>query len=284
MIITMDIYKRFFAFLLICAIAAGMGCRSTKKITHAINNKKDSMSLPLPAVTATDDPKADSVKYIHQIYSKLSSHHIDFKTFSAKVKVNYEGSDGKNYEFNAFIRMQKDRVIWISVNALLGIEAFRVEITPDSVKIVNKLDKIVQLRSVSALQEISRLPFDFKTLQDLILGNAIYLDSNIAFYQKIENGVTILSIGKIFKNYLTLNAEDLSLRHSKLDDIDVLRARSCDVTYRDYERKDTIMFSTYRKIAVAEKAKLDIELGFKQYSFNEELSFPFSIPKNYKRK
>lgn len=280
----MDIYKRFFSFLLAGAVIAGAGCRSAKKITHAINNKKDSIALPLPAVAATDDPKADSLLYIHQIYSKLVSHHIDFKTFSAKVKVNYEGSDGKNYEFNAFIRMQKDKIIWISVNALLGIEAFRVEVTPDSVKIVNKLDKVVQLRSVSALQELSHLPFDFKTLQDLILGNAIYLDSNIAFYQKIENGVTILSVGKVFKNYLTLNAEDLSIRHSKLDDIDVMRARSCDVTYRDYERKDTIEFSTYRKISVAEKAKLDIELAFKQYSFNEDLSFPFSIPKNYKRK
>jgi len=45
-----------------------------------------------------------------------------------------------------------------------------------------------------------------------------------------------------------------------------------------------VLFSTYRKIAVAEKARLDIELTFKQYSFNEPLNFPFSIPKNYKQK
>ncbi len=49
--------------------------------------------------------------------------------------------------------LQKDKIIWISINAtLLGIEAFRAVITPDSVKVLNKLDKVYQLRSVSYLQ------------------------------------------------------------------------------------------------------------------------------------
>jgi Domain of unknown function (DUF4292) len=280
----MNITMRLIFFTLCTALLAGAGCRSAKKITTAISPKKDSAVLAIPAGAPTDDPGADSMRYIKQIYSKLQSHHINFNTFSAKIKVNYEGSDGKDYEFNAFLRMEKDKIIWVSVNALLGIEAFRVLITPDSVKVVNKLDKRYQLQSVSHLQEISHLPFDFKTLQDLIIGNTVYLDSNIAFYRKIENGVSLLSIGKSFRNYITLNAADLTIRHSKLDDIDVLRARSCDITYGDYEKKDTLFFSTYRKISVAEKAKLDIELAFKQYSFNENLSFPFTIPKNYKRK
>jgi hypothetical protein len=28
---------------------------------------------------------------------------------------------------------------------------------------------------------------------------------------------------------------------------------------------------------------LNVELRFKQYAFNETLSFPFAIPKNYRR-
>ena len=56
---------------------------------------------------------------------------------------------------------------------LLGIEAFRAIITPDSVKVLNKLDKVYQLRSVGYLQEMSHLPFDFNTLQSIVLGNPI---------------------------------------------------------------------------------------------------------------
>lgn len=277
-------------FVLLMLVTAGMvagfsvvGCRSAKKITTAMA-KKDTLVVKKADTSVVVDLKADSILYIRALYGHLRSNLIDCNTFSAKMKVHYEGSDGKDYEFNAFLRLEKDKMIWVSINALLGIEAFRAVITPDSVKVLSKLDKVYQLRSVSYLQEITHLPFDFQTLQSLILGNPIYLDSNIVFYRKDDQGISLLDEGPLFRNYITLNKADYSIKHSKLDDVDRLRARSCDLTYGDYEKKDGVLFSTYRKIAVAEKARLDIELTFKQYSFNEPLNFPFSIPKNYKQK
>lgn len=282
------IIRVHFVLLMVMAavLVAGfsvVGCRSAKKITTAMA-KKDTLVVKKADTSVAVDLKADSIRYIRALYGHIRSNLIDCNTFSAKMKVHYEGSDGKDYEFNAFLRLQKDKMIWVSINALLGIEAFRAVITPDSVKVLSKLDKVYQLRSVSYLQEITHLPFDFQTLQSLLLGNPIYLDSNIVFYRKEDQGISLLGEGQLFRNYITLNKEDYSIKHSKLDDVDRLRARSCDLTYGDYEKKDGVLFSTYRKIAVAEKARLDIELTFKQYSFNEPLNFPFSIPKNYKQK
>ena len=275
----------FVFFILVWIGIACTGCRSAKQITTAIS-KKDTLALKTDTAIATmEDLHADSVKYIRELYSHLQSNLINCNTFSAKLKVHYEGSNGKDYEFNAFIRLQKDKMIWISINAtLLGIEAFRALITPDSVKVINKMDKIYQLRTVSYLKEITQLPFDFDVLQSIILGNPIYLDSNILYYRKEDQGISIFSSGKIFRNYLTLNKEDLSLKHSKLVDADPMRARYCDIAYSEYENGNNIHFSTFRKITIAEKARLDIEMNFKQYSFNENLNFPFSVPKNYKRK
>lgn len=273
----------FFFLAVICAVIAGTGCRSAKKITTAMN-KRDTIAVKQDtSLTKVEDLHADSMRYIQQLYSHIRSNTIDCNTFAAKLKVHYEGSDGKDYEFNAFIRLQKDKIIWISINALLGIEAFRAVITPDSVKVLNKLDKVVQLRSVSYLQEISHLPFDFNTLQSIVLGNPIYLDSNILYYRKVDQSISLLSVGPVFRNYLTLN-NDLSIKHSILDDVDPLQARSCDISYGQYEKADTIIFSAYRKITVAEKGRLDVEMIFNKYSFNENLNFPFTIPKNYKRK
>jgi hypothetical protein len=257
-------------------------CRSTKTISKAIS-KKDTVQKKTDTATA-EDLHLDSMRYIQLLSTHIKSNIIHCRTFSAKLKVHYEGSDGKDYELTAFVRLEKDKRIWISVNAtLLGIEVFRVLITPDSAKVLNKIDKVYQLRSVSYLQEISHLPFDFKVLQSLILGNPIYLDSNIVFYRKDLQGISILSVGPVFRNYLTLN-NDFTLKHSALDDVDQLKARNCDITYGQYEKNDTLLFSAYRKIAVSEKARLDVELSFSKYSFNDNLDFPFSIPKNYKRK
>ena len=44
----------------------------------------------------------------------------------------------------------------------------------------------------------------------------------------------------------------------------------------------SIPFAQKRSITVAEKKNLEIRLNYKQYEFNETLSFPFSVPKNYK--
>ncbi|MEJ7767193.1 MAG: DUF4292 domain-containing protein [Chitinophagaceae bacterium] len=231
------------------------------------------------------DARADSIAFIRKVYTQVKSRKIDFKTFSAKMKVDYSDKDGKGPDLTVFVRMQKDSVIWLSINAtVFSYEAFRVMITPDSVTVLNKKDKLVQYRSLSYLQELSQLPFDFYTLQDLILGNPIYLDSNFVSFKQSESSLLISSTGQYFKHLMTLTNNDFVLQHSKLDDVNLARNRTCDLTYTDYENKDNILFSTGRKITVAEKSKLDIEMNFKQYSFNETLSFPFAVPKNYKLK
>ena len=274
--------------VVIVALIGGIaGCRSAKKIQKVIaapsGVRKDTATAAVPVVTP-EDRHADSLRVIQQTVDGLFRNKIDFQTFSARMKVHYEGSDGKDYEFNAFIHIKKDSMIWVSINAALGIEALRLLITPDSVKILDKLKKIARLRSVSFLQEEVHLPVDFRTLQDLLMCNPIYLDTtNILFYKKDVSGISLLSAGELFKNYLTLNSDN-TIRHCKLDDVDPMRARTCDLTYGDYEQRDTLRFSTYRKISVAEKTKVDIEFGYKQYKFNENLSFSFTIPKNYRRR
>lgn len=267
--------------LALMVLGAMYSCRSTKKIQTAIT-KIDTTRIPPPR---TEDPnaKADSLRFISSTYSAIQKNLIDFRTFSAKIKVNFEDKDGKKNDFTAFIRLRKDSTLWISINAIFGVEAFRVLITPDSIKILNKLDKKYQLSSVSSLQEIANVPFTFRELQNILVGNPIYLDSNIVAYIKNDKGISLISIGQVFKHLLTVNKDDYTLQNSKIDDIDVNRARTCQIIYGDYDKKSDMSFSKFRKIVVSEKTKLDIEMDYKQYGFNEELNYPFSIPKNFKR-
>ena len=179
--------------------------------------------------------------------------------------------------------MYKDSIIWLSVTGPLGIEGLRAYITKDSVKLLDKQKKEYVIRSVSYLQEITELPLDLTSLQDLLLGNPVFLDSNIVSYSKYPNSISLQSNGEFFKNLFTVSEPERLVQSSKLDDIDELRNRTCYLTYTDYEDKKGIKFSAKRSINVTEKKKLDIELNFKQYEFNETLSFPFNVPKNYKR-
>jgi len=265
-------------FILIAIAATSLltSCRSTRKIQTAIA-KKDTVVTP-PTRLPTH---SDTIGYVKGIVSKLDAGRISFNTFSAKINVDYQGADGKKYDVNANLRMYKDSVIWISITAIFGIEGLRALITRDSVKIINKQDKVYTARSVSYLQEVTALPLDLHSLQEILIGNPVFLDSNIISYSRYENTVSLVSLGNFFKNLLTLSEEG-RIQNSKLDDVDLTRSRTCNLSYGDYENKKGVNFSTKRRITVAEKSKLDIKLDFKSYDFNETLSFPFSVQKNYK--
>ncbi len=252
------------------------GCKTVKQINKAIAPKDTSN------VVIIDQSKLDSVMMIKRTIENLNRNYIDFKTFNAKIKVQYQDSRGKNQDLTAIVRIMKDSAIWISLTAsLLNIEVYRVLIKKDSVILLNKLDKEVQYRSLDYLQEVTEIPFDYKTLQDLLIGNPVFVDSNIVYYKQTDNQILFSMVGSYFKNLLTLSSDNFYLTHSKLDDVDIARSRTADLTYADYENKYGVNFSTYREITVSEKNRLDIRLNYKQYEFNKELSVSFNIPKNY---
>jgi len=258
-----------------------MSCRSTRKIQTAIAPKTDTIIVETKSLT---NPHEDSVNFIKDSYYQLLGNRIDFETFSAKINTDYQGSDGKKYDVNVFVRMKKDSIIWLSVNGALGIEGMRVVILKDSVRILNKLDKEYQVRSLEYLQNVAALPLDLSTIQQLIIGNPIFLDTNIVSYSVDGNTISLLSEGEWFRHFISMNNNEHLVLHSKLDDVDILRNRTCFLNYSEYETNKGFPFSTNRTISVTEKTKLDVKLNFKQYAFNETLSYPFSVPKNYKRK
>ena len=256
-----------------------VACRSSRAIGRAVG-KKDSTVV---AVKVPDTPKVDTQQRIQTTLAQLQNNHIAFNTFNAKVGIDYKGTDGKGHDVNANIKMYRDSAIWVSVNAILGIEAMRLLVTRDSVKLLNKLEKTYAARGISFLQEATSLPLDLNTLQNLIIGNPVYVDSNIVRYSTGTGTVSLVSLGALFKNLLTLNETNKLILHSKLTDTDLFRNRTADLAYDEYEINKGFPFSTKRQIVVSERGRLEIKLDFKNYSFNEEVSFPFSVPKNYAR-
>lgn len=271
--------KYLLSLTILISIIVTISCKSARKVQSAINKKDTSIT------TIIENQRTDSILFIKKVLEKVQQNKItDFSTFSAKIKVDYKDKEGPQPELTVFVRIQKDSIIWLSINAtILSYEALRIIITPDSVKVLNKRDKVVQLRSVGYLQELTQLPFDFVTLQDFFLGNPVYFDSSVVAYKKAEQSVVLMNVGQYFKHLITLSNDNYYLEQSKLDDVDPIRNRTCYISYANYETRSGKLFSTQRRISVSEKSKLDVDMDFKQYSFNETLSYPFTVPRKYKQ-
>lgn len=252
-------------------------CRSSRKIA-TVMTVKDTVAVVAAPV------ESDSARMAHEAMARVQSPRIDFNTFSAKIKVDYRDSKDRKYDFNAFVRIRKDSVMWVSVIATLGIEAFRVLITPDSVIILDKVNKTVQYKPATYLREITQLPGDFNTLQDLIIGNPIFTNAELIAYQDEGSQINMSMIGPFFKHFMTMEKLNFDLLFSKLDDTDPARSRTASLVYDAYEPNGKWRFSNIRRVTLSEKTKIDVDLEFKQVEFDRPLSFPFSIPKNYKLK
>jgi hypothetical protein len=274
--------KLFQIFFLIVILAS---CKTVKKVSgiqEAINKKDTSQTVMI-----VEAPKIDSAAIVKSIMDKVIKSKIDFKTFNAKIKVDYTSANNSD-KYTTYLSMFKYSVIYIKViGSFLGIpgEGLQVKITKDSVVLVKKVgDKYVQRRSIDFLQEATEIPFDFYTLQDILIGNPVFLDNNIVSYREGNAQLSVFMIGDIFKHLITLSNADLSVVHSKLDDVDIQRNRTCDISFVNYVNLGSYRFSTYRNIVVSEKSKLDVNLDFKEFTLNEPLKYTFEVPKNYKRK
>ncbi len=253
-------------------------CHTTKHIQVPVISK-DTVNTQIIA----EVPKEDTAALIREHFGKLEATRISFTTFSGELDLDYEDGNGKKVNANANLRMYKDSVIWIRLSGIFNAEGFRALITRDSVKILNKLDKIYTERSVAFLQEMTDLPLSLSSLQDLLVGNPVFLDSNISSFSRGNKTVSLYCVSQFFKNLLTLADDSHLMQSAKLDDTDAQRNRTCFLAYDEYKAENGVMFPTKRTISVSEKKQLDIKLDFKKFSFNEALNFPFSVPKNYKR-
>lgn len=277
--------KKFKIIVAIFYIVILAACSTTKKVTgiqEAINKKDTSLT-----VIITEAPKVDSATIVRGIMAKVGKSKIDFKTFNAKVKIDYESANSSD-SYTGYLSILKDSIIYIRIKgSFLGISAIglQVKITKDSVVLVKMVgEKYVQKRSIDFLQETTQIPFDFFTLQDMLIGNPVFLDSNIVSYKEGNNGLLVFMIGSVFKHLITLSNYDFSILHSKLDDVDIMRNRTCDISLSDYKNLGPYKFAAYRNIIVTEKSKLNIYLDFKEFTLNEPLKYTFEVPKNFKRK
>lgn len=276
--------KRIIYYFILITLAV-VSCKTVKKtqvIQEAITKKDTAQTIVIK-----ETPKIDSAALVKDILSKVERSKIDFHTFNAKVKVSYNGPENSD-TYTVYLSMQKDSIILIKVTGtVLGIRGLglQAKISKDSVVLVQYAgEQSVKYRSISYLKEVTQIPFDFTTLQDLLIGNPIFINGDVISYRASANHLLVLLVGNLFKHLLTLDNTDYTVLHSKLDDVDIQRNRTCDITFSNYQPLGDYQFATYRSISIAEKSKLDIYLDFKEFNLNEPLKYNFEVPKRFKRK
>jgi hypothetical protein len=199
----------------------------------------------------------------------------DMRWFTTSIKGKAD-FDNRSLPITAQLRMRKDSVIWMSMSALMGIEAARVHITPDSVKLINRLNATYFVGGIESLSEEYNLPFSFYELQDLLLA-AIHPKENSSYTLDVSPDVYTLfsssgqSIIKLNTSYLPME-----VFHSRSD------SQFVKINYQNYLQTDSIWLPKTVKIDVQSSEKTaEATLNYSKTTVNRPKKVKFSIPSSY---
>jgi hypothetical protein len=274
----MKLQQYLFFFLVLTAFS----CTTMKKVQviQEALAKKDTAQLQL----VTEIKKVDSVAIVKDILQKITSTKLDFKTMNARIKVDYESPKNAD-SYIANLSMLKDSAIFITIRGAMGVIGIKALIKKDSVVLIYPLNKKVERKPLSYLQEVIKIPFTFTTIQDLFIGNPIFMENNkIVSYKMANNKLEVGLMGSLFKNLIILNDDNSKVLHLKLDDIDISQHRTCNITYSGHTTANQYQFPLIRDISISANSKLNIHMEIKEYSFNDPIKYAFAIPKPGKRK
>lgn len=253
--------KNIFSSLIMLMILIGAGCRA-KKETAAAGT----------AASAANSSKKSKL-------SAIASARTNYNTVSIRSKADLDIGGSVN-DVSMNIRMKKDQIIWVSITAIAGLEVARALITPDSVKVINRLQAEYTAKPFSYIHQFTNNQINFNTVQSILIGNAVQEFVNDRSDISMQAGKTILSGMLENLGYsVQLNERNKVLQTSLKDEN---AGQSLLVNYADF----TAVASREVPHSVdiqseAGRKSVNIDLKYSKVTFDESLEFSFNVPKRY---
>jgi len=228
---------------------------------------------PTKTETKTDNSKAEAL-------TLLNSKQLKFNTLSLKAKATLDiAGDANDVTMN--FKMKDKETIWVSITALGGMaEVARALITPDSIKIMNRMKSEYLKKPFSYIYNFTNKQVNFNTLQAILTGNAMGEFLTAESDVKQENGVWVVSGSKSELDYKLLFNTLFKVSETNLND--VKNGQALKVTYSDYQKLNESLFPSALQIKTLSKAKkINIDLQFVKIDGNVPVDFPFNVPKRF---
>lgn len=207
---------------------------------------------------------------------------LDFHTFSGRAKAKLEmGKD--NQDVTMHVRIQRNKAIWMSVTGtFLNVEGVRMLITPDSVKIINKLQGEYIAKPFNYIHRYTGDGVTFGVLQDILLAN---VSSDLLRTDK-------LTVAQASDDVQIVGAKDeLSFQYSlngkyrpkvfrltpigSSNSLEAFYSSFNDVTGYNFPQNQNVKLS-------ASSLSVTAVLNYNKIEFNQELEMPFAVPARYK--
>ncbi|RME96977.1 MAG: DUF4292 domain-containing protein, partial [Bacteroidetes bacterium] len=201
-------------------------------------------------------------------------------TFDATARISID-SEAMKGSATATIRMEKDKAIWMSVRKF-GFEVARALITPDSIFVLNRIGNEYVAEPLSYVSETFDLPADLSILQQLLLGNPVYLTTANPKVLLMEDTYLLSAEQGGSSNTFRFALPDYQLQEMTYQQ--AKDARSLKVNLLNYQAAGSNRdFAYLREIQInsSTTGAARLELTFNRVEINQAVNLKFEIPPSY---
>lgn len=203
----------------------------------------------------------------------------DVPAFSYQAEADY--FDGKQtLTLSMDISFKKNQYIYMSAKALGFVNVARVMIQPDSIRILDLINRRYISASYTFMRNFTQVKLGFNELQNLIMANAFFdPNTNKSTLDSVGlNWITALDLGTgVQKAYYQSNFETQSVLL-----IEQAKNQQMQVDYANFKMVDGVSYPHQVVINISGEKKMECKFSINNFAGSIKKEPQFVIPKSYK--
>jgi hypothetical protein len=257
-------------------------------------------------------PKRIKRYSVGKVIKMVNDNALKYETLSVKKFALSLSNDGKISSIRGSYKIRRDSIIQVYAQKL-AIPVGKMEVNPDSFKIVYFLDQELFIGKNNYLSKLIGMDLDFGVLQ-AILSNKLFSfrqdskDKDFReFVTEIEDSMyKISSIRDRKLKRFNKNEDKLERYRNRMDDLHLIKqdifidpdsfvVKRMVFNDLDNNRKAKLEFSNYEKvmnqwfpgliaIQLTGEKKIELSIELSKVSLNDERNFGFSVSQKYRKK
>ena len=270
------LFQKYTVILTGLALILLSSCSSTKEVVKERSKK-----------TKPDNRKTAF------IVRKVLENQVEPNTISFKASTAVK-SGSKSNSFKATYRIKTDSIVWISITKV-GYEAARIYATPDTLMIINRIEKKYFTGNYKYIEEKYHIHLSFYDLQAILLGNSISLkekkklkrSQNKDFYKL--SSISKRKLKRVTEKGRKPSSEIAyvhlidpeTFRVMNISILDLMSNQSAEVKYSDHMNINDLLIPQKNNMTIRSNQVVEIESEYSKIELNNNLNFPFKIPRKY---
>jgi hypothetical protein len=224
-----------------------------------------------------------------EIIDRVHENHTSFNTFSARFLANTKLKDS-DYVFNGSLRIVKDSAIYISATFSIFGEVARVVITPDSLKFLNRYERVFFVGEIGHLNKLIGADVDYQMLEALLMGNDfVHFSHKNTLVTNDKNNFVVTSnartpinnpFAKPLENRMWVDKERFRINQNIF--MDEADNRMIRTTYKNFRTVQGQTIPIDFEMLFSEPSNsLFVSLELSRVALDSPVSISFSVPQGY---